>query len=350
MEQSSIARVTPLVCLGDGEESVPVSIQASMDDDITSPLCSDRKDDEGDKDDLVTRLLPGTLTPSSDQPGVSQIAVSKAGDDMGPGISVEPVLARKNVDRGEEGRQTCGFDEMDSKRNEVLRGDDDDEAGDSFGRSCVKTGLTPPSGDSGTTADTGKHTPCTSKNFTTITALQYAMPGDQAPAQVVTTRPETEPCQAERGRGVQTVNSTVQSTVLELRDEVPHSTQGLIDPLVTEAGTGPCQPQVVEECGAHKIDVSHHTTENEDDRPSSACAIPPSDAEEAGTEPCQAEGAQEEEDDKLRKKNDKYPGNDDDKDMRIRRRCHHDRKGHCDIHGGGARKLWRRISCVTTDY
>ena len=94
---------------------------------------------------------------------------------------------------------------------------------------------------------------------------------------------------------------------MELRDEVPPSTQGLIGPLVTEVGTGPCQPQMVVDCGAVRSDDSHNTTENRDDRPSSSCYIPSSDAEEAGTEPFQAEGTQNEEvmnDDKLRKKED----------------------------------------------
>ena len=98
----------------DGVERGLMNRQTGRDDDDKSTLCRDRDDDEGVQDGLMTGLSPGTLTPSSGQTCVAGIAVAGTGDVMGPSISGEAVIAKRNGDMVDDRRQTCGLDDIDS--------------------------------------------------------------------------------------------------------------------------------------------------------------------------------------------------------------------------------------------
>ena len=105
---------------------------------------------------------------------------------------------------------------------------------------------------------------------------------------------------------------------------------GLIPPLGIEAGTEPCPAQMI--VGTHEDINTDNTRELSDDEPPSQSVIPPPATIDAGIE----------------KKN-ANAGTDEGRGLLVRRKCYHDKKGHCSVHGGGARKLWRRIPCVTVN-
>ena len=131
-----------------------------------------------------------TLTPSSGQSGEAMIAVSDTGDAMGLKTSGGPDIVKETDDMIMDRRQTCGLVDIDSREGEFPRGQEDRGVLTMFVESGDKELLLPSSGAMATTADTGKHTPSTSKNFTCAafsnTALLCMMPGYHGQTQEAT--------------------------------------------------------------------------------------------------------------------------------------------------------------------
>ena len=163
VDRSSIARMASLDNRDDVGEQAQMNRQASGDDDDQTTLYGDKDDDEGVQDDLMTGPSHETLTPSSGQSGGTMIAVADTGDAMGLKTSGGPDIAKETDDMVMDRRQTCGLVDSDSREEEFPRGQEDRGVLTMFVESGNKEILMPSSGAMATTADTGKHTPSTSK-------------------------------------------------------------------------------------------------------------------------------------------------------------------------------------------
>ena len=342
---SSIARMASLDNRDEVCGQAQMSRQTSRVDDEQTTLFGDRDDDdEGVQDDWRTKRGHGTLTPSIGQPGETGIAVTTTDEAMGPRVHGGPDIAKETDDKVMDRRQRCGFVDNDSKEEDLARGQEDRSVVTMFVESDDMVMLMPSSGTTATTADTGKNTLGTSKNFDCAalsnSALLCMMPGYHGQTQ------EAEPCQADGFVGAKTTDRTVLGTAMETRDDEPHSTQCMRGPLLSEAGTEPCQPQVLAEDEARNHDFVPNSTAPGDALLSPSCGKLLQDVMEAGTEPGQAGTDQVcNDDDNLVGGGD--PGTDGGSKLMTRGRCHHDKDGTCDIHGEGARKLSRKVPCIT---